>query len=1175
MKFIKNIRLKYKPLIVFALLALINAGGIFIFKEFVVDNIIEDVIPTQQIASEFAFLTRELQTEALEYLATGEDEAVSEFSQTASELTALTGQLTALADDDAELEILAANEALSLDVIEFGQELLDQHGETLALIETFKEAEQEKVAALDLIDRTELAAESSVLARLLTQSLSQIERIQTDTLEYALTGDAEVLEILSEERFLFFTNLRALENALATDQTSYAVRVRTILEVSSEIAQLSEQIEASHIETLALLEELEEMEGQTEAARTALLGLVDRDVSSILQTTFSSAWIIAGIMQVISIMLGLGLAQTIVRPILALVDSARKLGEGEYSTRIEVTSGDELGDLMHSFNSMAAHIEQSVVDLQQQAQAINTSSEVSRRLSTILNPAELTTAVVELLQLTFKFYHAHIYLYDEEREYLVMAGGTGEAGRAMLDNDHKIEAGKGLVGRTAVNNKPTLVPDVTADPNWLPNPLLPETKAEVAVPIVLEDEVLGVLDIQHNVTDGLDQADVSLLASVANQVAIGLQNARLFTQAEQERAQMQAILESLSMPVVISRMSNGLIAYVNHALTEMIRLPREELIGQVTPDFYANAEDQVAFITALREHGFARDFELVLKRGDGETFWALLSGRVIDFEGEPAIVASVMDINTRKQAENLLAKQANELTTVAKVSTAAATILDPQELLQQVADLTKSSFDLYHAHIHLLDDSGQTLVLTAGAGEVGRKMVAEGRHIPLSAAGSLVASVARSLEGAIRNYETAEEGFMPHPLLTETRSEMAVPIAIGKQVFGVLDVRSDQLNYFSESDLQTVTTLASQVAVALQNARSYKRSEEALRELQELSRRLTREGWDDFFAQKVEEIAFRYDLEKVSPEAAFDEEAETEESLTQPLQVQGESIGELLLGSIKKNKDEASEIVAAVAERLSAHLENLRLAQQTQSALNETQRRTEELAVLNEMSQSLTAQTTVDGVIQTVYDYLSRLMDTTDFYTVLYEEDTDEVVFVLTASGEKQRWYTERRQAGHGVTEYLIRQRQPLLMPDNVGQRLADLGIEGYGKMPESWLGVPITLGERVLGVIGLESYTTPHLYNEQHLNLLTAVANQAAIAIESTRLLEGTAALAEEEQILRQITTRVSTAVDAESILRTAAEEIGRALGLEGYVSLEPVGGNGTNGHEPATKTNGKARPN
>ncbi|MEZ4644076.1 MAG: hypothetical protein R3E31_15325 [Chloroflexota bacterium] len=101
--------------------------------------------------------------------------------------------------------------------------------------------------------------------------------------------------------------------------------------------------------------------------------------------------------------------------------------------------------------------------------------------------------------------------------------------------------------------------------------------------------------------------------------------------------------------------------------------------------------------------------------------------------------------------------------------------MQQEPLLQTVTDLTKERFALYHAHIFLLNDSQDTLILTAGAGDIGRKMVAEGRRIPLAAPGSLVATVARTQQGAIRNYSAEGEGFMPHPLLTETRSEMAVP----------------------------------------------------------------------------------------------------------------------------------------------------------------------------------------------------------------------------------------------------------------------------------------------------------------------------------------------------------------------------------------------------------------
>jgi GAF domain-containing protein len=147
---------------------------------------------------------------------------------------------------------------------------------------------------------------------------------------------------------------------------------------------------------------------------------------------------------------------------------------------------------------------------------------------------------VEQVQEAFKYYHAHIYFLDEATGNLVMAGGTGEAGATMLARGHKIPKGRGLVGRAADTNGPVLVPDVSQAEGWLPNPLLPDTKSEVAIPISAGRQVLGVLDVQQNVVNGLGEEDVSLLQSLAGQVAISLQNARSY-----EQAKSQADLESL------------------------------------------------------------------------------------------------------------------------------------------------------------------------------------------------------------------------------------------------------------------------------------------------------------------------------------------------------------------------------------------------------------------------------------------------------------------------------------------------------------------------------------------------------------------------------------------------------------------------------------------------------
>jgi transcriptional regulator with GAF, ATPase, and Fis domain len=111
----------------------------------------------------------------------------------------------------------------------------------------------------------------------------------------------------------------------------------------------------------------------------------------------------------------------------------------------------------------------------------------------------------------------------------------------MVARGHSLPKGRGLVGRAADTNRSVLVSNVTQEDDWLPNDLLTETKAEAAIPISVGSQVLGVLDVQHNLVDGLTTEDVLLLESLAGQVAISLQNARSY-----EEARSQAELESLA-----------------------------------------------------------------------------------------------------------------------------------------------------------------------------------------------------------------------------------------------------------------------------------------------------------------------------------------------------------------------------------------------------------------------------------------------------------------------------------------------------------------------------------------------------------------------------------------------------------------------------------------------------
>jgi putative methionine-R-sulfoxide reductase with GAF domain len=256
--------------------------------------------------------------------------------------------------------------------------------------------------------------------------------------------------------------------------------------------------------------------------------------------TFNISIITIVLVLVLTILISITFSQQLTRPLRALTNTAKQVSSGSFEIKAEVSSTDEVGTLAQTFNSMTARLAQAFDDIRRRALDVQTLTEVSQRLSVSTSPSQLALDVVNQVQAAFNYYHAHIYYLDEITGELLMAGGTGEAGATMLARGHKIPKGQGLVGRAVATRQPVLVADVAEEFGWLPNPLLPDTKSEAAVPITAGDSVLGVLDVQQNFVNGLDAEDVSLLQSLANQIAISLKNVRSY-----EQAKAQADLESM------------------------------------------------------------------------------------------------------------------------------------------------------------------------------------------------------------------------------------------------------------------------------------------------------------------------------------------------------------------------------------------------------------------------------------------------------------------------------------------------------------------------------------------------------------------------------------------------------------------------------------------------------
>ena len=238
--------------------------------------------------------------------------------------------------------------------------------------------------------------------------------------------------------------------------------------------------------------------------------------------------------------LGFVAAQLLTGPIKRLTAVAQEITAGDFTRRAVVENQDEVGTLALAFNTMTERLRESIENLEsrvtERTEQLETVLEVSGRLTGILDLDDLTRQVVTLTKETFDYYHVHIYLLAESDETLVMAEGYGSAGAEMKRQGHSIPlaAPRSLVARSAREGQVIIVGDVQADPSWLANPLLPATRSEMAVPIILDSNVVGVLDVQSDQVAGLTEVDQATLQVLADQIAIAVRNANLFAEVRQK-----------------------------------------------------------------------------------------------------------------------------------------------------------------------------------------------------------------------------------------------------------------------------------------------------------------------------------------------------------------------------------------------------------------------------------------------------------------------------------------------------------------------------------------------------------------------------------------------------------------------------------------------------------------
>jgi len=260
--------------------------------------------------------------------------------------------------------------------------------------------------------------------------------------------------------------------------------------------------------------------------------------------------VLGAVVTVVGTLVGVVIARSLARPLSRLTETSTQIAQGNLAARVNVERDDEFGQLGLAFNSMAnelsivvgqleTRVAERTSDLERRAVQIQTAAQIGSSAAQLRNLDQLLTQAVQLISERFGFYHTGIFLLDERNEYAVLRASNSPGGQRMLARGHRLKVGEvGIVGYATGTGHPRIALDTGKDAVYFDNPDLPETRSEMALPLIAAGRVVGALDVQSTEESAFSQDDINTLQVLADQVAIAIENARLF---EQNQAALEAM----------------------------------------------------------------------------------------------------------------------------------------------------------------------------------------------------------------------------------------------------------------------------------------------------------------------------------------------------------------------------------------------------------------------------------------------------------------------------------------------------------------------------------------------------------------------------------------------------------------------------------------------------------
>jgi GAF domain-containing protein len=308
----------------------------------------------------------------------------------------------------------------------------------------------------------------------------------------------------------------------------------------------------------------------------------------------------------------------------------------------------------------------------------------------------------------------------------------------------------------------------------------------------------------------------------------------------------------------------------------------------------------------------------------------------------------------RNNLEDKVLDRTSQLRRVNEIGRAVTAILNPDELLTAAVTMIGSEFESYYAAIYFIDITGQWAELREGTGDAG-KVLRENKHKLDLGGRTAIASAIRTKQIQMASDTGSDPSRFDNPLLPYTRSQIVMPLLVGDNVIGALELHSTKETAFSAQDVDTYSNMANQVAIAIENSRLFQDAQQSLVEMQATQRQYLQGAWSSLISEKPLEY-----------ELGDDESAERQIDI--PLTLRDQIIGQISMTTNEEWSQEQKNLIESIATQAALALENARLVEESQSIASREK-------VANEIISKVWASATIDAILQTTVRELGRAME--------------------------------------------------------------------------------------------------------------------------------------------------------------------------------------------------------